>query len=348
MVLAARREALEEGCREHRSRDPGVDGGLHRPPAFARVGHAPGEPVERRVGLERRRREVEEPRRDHRSATPQLGHLRGVDVELVELRLLQRRDLGRVLGLAHARVGVVEDVEALGERRHDPVLDAVVDHLHEMSCAGRSAVQVALLLRGLRAGSAGRAGDVARSRRDRLQYGLDRPERLLRSADHEAVAAVEAEDAAARADVDVVDALVLQRGRAPDVVAVVRVAAVDDDVAGLEDSGDLVDDLPRDPRGDHEPHHARRLQLRRQVGDRVRAGRAVRRQRLDGALVHVVDDAVVPVAHEPAHDVGAHPSEPDHSQLHARSSRRPAALDRGPPEVYVRHETASGAAGAWG
>ena len=44
----------------------------------------------------------------------------------------------RVRGAAH-------DVEALGDRLHDAVLDAVVDHLDEVARADRPAVQVAVL-----------------------------------------------------------------------------------------------------------------------------------------------------------------------------------------------------------
>ena len=57
---------------------------------------------------------------------------------------------------------------------------------------------------------------------------------VVLAADHLAVAALQAPDAAAGADVDVVDALGLQLRGAADVVEVVGVAAVDDDVAGLQ------------------------------------------------------------------------------------------------------------------
>ncbi len=57
------------------------------------------------------------------------------------------------------------------------------------------------------------------------------------AADHHAVAALQAPDAAAGADVDVVDALRRQLLGAPDVVDVVGVAAVDEDVARLEKCG---------------------------------------------------------------------------------------------------------------
>ena len=59
-------------------------------------------------------------------------------------------------------------------------------------------------------------------------------DRLLVAADHHAIAALEAPDAARRADIDIVDALLGQRLGAADVVLVEGVAAVDDDVVRLE------------------------------------------------------------------------------------------------------------------
>ncbi len=46
------------------------------------------------------------------------------------------------------------------------------------------------------------------------------------------------------------------------------------------------------------------------------AGGALRLKRLDRVRVHVVDDDVVAVVHQPADQVGPHPAEPDHAELH--------------------------------
>ena len=64
-------------------------------------------------------------------------------------------------------------------------------------------------------------------RKQRVEVGHD----VVLAADHQAEAPLEAEHAAAGADVDVVHALGRQRLGPVDVVAVVGVAAVDDDVA---------------------------------------------------------------------------------------------------------------------
>ena len=70
------------------------------------------------------------------------------------------------------------------------------------------------------------------------------------------------------------------------------------------------------PAGTITQHRARLLELRREVLERGRAGRAVGLERLDRVRRDVVADAGVPVVHEPADDPGAHPAEPDHSELH--------------------------------
>ena len=59
------------------------------------------------------------------------------------------------------------------------------------------------------------------------------------AADHQAIAALEAPDAAAGADIDIAQALRLQPRRLVDGVVIVGIAAVDDDVAGLQQRGDL-------------------------------------------------------------------------------------------------------------
>src|SRR5205814_6697700 len=74
-------------------------------------------------------------------------------------------------------------------------------------------------------------GERAEDRRQPLR-------RMLRTADHQTVAAVRAPDAAARPDIEIVDAARRQRPRAPHGVLVVAVAAVDDRVALLEGFGE--------------------------------------------------------------------------------------------------------------
>src|SRR5712691_11226755 len=129
-----------------------------------------------------------------------------------------------------ADVGGAKDTQALGVSGHDPVLDAVVHHLDEVPGAVRPAVQISLL---------GGPADLLASRRARNvsdagpQPRKDRVEALddvVLAADHHAVPALQAPDAAARAHVDVVNALRRELLRPTDIVDVVGIAAVDQDV----------------------------------------------------------------------------------------------------------------------
>ncbi len=58
------------------------------------------------------------------------------------------------------------------------------------------------------------------------------------------------------------------------------------------------------------------VELGDEVVERVGAGGALAGERGDRVRVDVVDDALVAVAHQAAHDVRAHPSESDHPELH--------------------------------
>ena len=116
-------------------------------------------------------------------------------------------------------------------------------------------------------------------------------------------------------------------GAAPDVVAVVRVAAVDDDVARVEQaragrraalSTTAAGTIIQIARGAlHRPRRAPRATPRR--------SRRPSSQRGDRAGLHVVDDAVVAALQQPPHHVRAHAAEADHSELH-RISSRPASV----------------------
>ena len=111
-----------------------------------------------------------------------------------------------------------------------------------MARAGGAAVEPALLLGRRVALAAGRALGRVHARSQRLEHRPQPLDRLVVAADHQAEAAVEAEDAAARAHVDPVDPALAQVGLPPQVVDVVRVAAVDDRVAVGEVRREVGDD----------------------------------------------------------------------------------------------------------
>lgn len=111
----------------------------------------------------------------------------------------------------------LEELDALGDRLQHAELDAVVDELDEMAGACAAGVHVAAL---------GRERDE-----DRLdsRHGV-----LLAARRHEAGAFAGTREAAARAEVDEMQAARLQPLVPPHRVAPVGVAAIDNDVAVVE------------------------------------------------------------------------------------------------------------------
>ena len=149
-------------------------------------------------------------------------------------------------------------------------------HLDEVPRAVRPAVQVALLgSTGARFATGG-AGDVADARRERREERIEMLDDGRFTANHHAVAALEAPDAAARPHVHVVDALRGELLRAPDVVDVVRIAAVDQDVAVLEQRDEIVDARIHDPCRDHQPDGSRLAEAFDELGERRGSLRACR------------------------------------------------------------------------
>ena len=194
--------------RDHRGGNTLVDRGENGPASLARVRDPAGEVVEIGRAGEGIGDQVDEPRADDRAAAPYLGHLSHVDVVLVGLGVSQWRGLGVDLLTAFARIGVLDDAQSLGDGRHHPVLHAVVDHLDEVPGAVRAAVQIALGRRAVACGSApGVGAALPIPGAIVLKIGSRRCTTSGLPADHEAVAAIEAPDAATGAAVEIVNPL---------------------------------------------------------------------------------------------------------------------------------------------
>ncbi len=125
----------------------------------------------------------------------------------------------------------MQNIQAFGIGRHDAVLNSVVNHLHEMAAAHRSAMQVAILGRAADFFAARRAIDISAPGRQRLEDRIQMFHDVGFAADHQAVPALQAPYAAAGSDIGVVNAFGLQLLGAPNIVDVIGVAAIDDDVA---------------------------------------------------------------------------------------------------------------------
>ena len=171
----------------------------------------------------------------------------------------------------------MQDLEALRVGLHHPVLDAVVDHLHVVASARRADVQVAV------------------RRSERPEDGLERLHRIGVATDHQAEAVGQA----------LFGDLVVSSSR----VVEVRVSAVDDRVARLQELHQLVDlGLRRVARRHHDPDGARLLELPDQLLERVRALGPLTLDLLRLLRGAVVGHDVVAVPDEPPNHVGAHPA----------------------------------------
>jgi len=125
---------------------------------------------------------------------------------------------------------------------------------------------------------------VAAVRRERLEDRLERLDRLPLAADHQAIADLETPDPAARPGVHVVDALCGEVALAALIVMEVRIAAVDDRVAGLEMLEEVLDlGLGRVARRDHDPDGAWLLELVDKLADRKGGGRPLPRDLLSSS-----------------------------------------------------------------
>jgi len=97
------------------------------------------------------------------------------------------------------------------------------------------------------------------------------------------------------------DAFAHEHLRALKIVAVVTVAAIDDDVAGLHARGQFLNRLACDAGGNHHPGRAWLCQLRDEIVERRGTLNAATHDLLNGGGVHIIDDALVAILCEALH-----------------------------------------------
>ena len=154
----------------------------------------------------------------------------------------------------------------------------------------------------------------------RSQRLEDRPQvihRLIRAAHHHAVALFQSPHTARGPAIDKVESFRFLGLGAPLRVLVVRVAAVDENIALLHQWLELRNRLVhRIARRHHQPYRARRLHALHQVFQRVHALRPVTRQLLHHIGVEVEPHHRVAALAQPRRHVEAHLSQADQSQFH--------------------------------
>src|SRR6267142_3751038 len=136
------------------------------------------------------------------------------------------------------------------------------------------------------------------------------------AANHLAIAALQSPDPAACSDVDIVNAFGGELLGTADVVDVIRVAAIDDDVAGLQLRGEIMQGGIDHASRNHQPDSARLREFLHEIVERRRTAGPYAAELLHGIRAAVVDDAIVPVFLQATHHIGAHSAQADHTELH--------------------------------
>src|SRR5205823_172250 len=155
--------------------------------------------------------QVDQPRTNHGAVAPTAQDFRDVQLVLIAF----------------------EQVDAFTDGLEHPEFDPVVDQLCKVAGAGWARVYVAALHRKVE------------------QDGLDSRDRLGVAACHETRAGPSTLYSPAGAEVDEADPPLGEAGVAPNRIAPVRVAGVDDDVARVQDRGQVVQDCIDHRAGGH-------------------------------------------------------------------------------------------------
>src|ERR1051326_4756004 len=210
--------------------------------------------------------------------------------------------------LLQTNVGVTQDIQPLGIRCHDTILDAIVNHLDEVACPVRSAVQIPLF------GGAPQFlsprctfhGPDSRSqcRENRIEM-FDGP---ILAANHQAIAALESPHAAACSNVKIMDAVGFELFSSPDIIVEIRVAAVNNNVVGREEWNEIIQRGIHRGRGYHQPDSTRLGELIDEVSQRSCSARdrSVFQPCLYSARVPGITNASMAGSQQPLCHIGAH------------------------------------------
>jgi hypothetical protein len=97
---------------------------------------------------------------------------------------------------------------------------------------------------------------------------------------------------------------------------IIRVAAVNHRVAGIEQRDEVREDLIDQGRGNHHPDGPGLVQFSREIPERRRPDCPFGSQYLREFRMDVVYYALMSGPEQAPHHVAAHPAQPDHSHLH--------------------------------
>src|SRR5277367_57580 len=210
----------------------------------------------------------------------------------------------------------MKNVESLSVGGHNAVLDAIVDHLHEMACSAGSTMQIPLFRVVRRTRAACRANDVANARSNTLKDRIEMVDGILRSANHQAVAAFETPDTTAGPYINVMNAFTGKLFGATDVIDVVGIAPVDEDVTRPKMRNEFGDGGVDRRGGDHEPNNTRNGKFAQEICHRDRTFCAFFDEFFDWFSRAVKNSAFMPVLHQSPHHVGTHSAKAYHPYVH--------------------------------
>src|SRR5216684_2438912 len=306
IVFAARSKPLKERRGQHGRRRGGFDGGEDGPATLAGIGDAAGKALESGLVEQGNGGQIEQPGSDNAAAAPHFRDVRKIEIVLIVFRIAERGGFRVGFAMRLAGVGMLENVQAFGVSGHQAVLDAVVHHLDEVAGAGRAAVKITFFGSARHFVAAGSAINVAAAGRERFENRIEALHNISLAANHLAIAALKAPNAAAGADIAIVNSFRGEFFRAADIIDVVRIAAVDDHIVFLELAHQIVQ-RSIDYRGwHHKPYRTGLLEFLDEVIERSRARCPFPFELPHGIGATVIDDALVTVFLQAPHHIGAH------------------------------------------
>src|SRR5258708_39694469 len=179
--------------------------------------------------------QIQQPRGDDTSPTPNLGDVSQMEGVVIVLGVAQWRSfrIGCAVCL-FADVSLTQNRQTLGVCRHNSVFHSVVDHLDEMTGATWAAVQVALFGGTPDLVPADGARNIAYSRSEGGENWIEPLDDLGLTPNHHAVTSLQTPNSSAGSDIDVVDLLGSELPCTPEIIDVIRIPTVNEDVSRLE------------------------------------------------------------------------------------------------------------------
>ena len=187
----------------------------------------------------------------------------------------------------HAHVGVLNNVQTLGVRRHNSIFNSVVNHLHKVAATIGTAMQIALLRGAWHIFTRGSDRNCSLAWRQRAKDWIQSLHACFWPANHLAVAAIKTPHTARSSNINIVNARLGQFLGAANVVLVITVAAINQRVALGKVRRNFGDGLVHIRGWNHHPNTARCWKFGDHVLNAGRGNGALRGQCFHGISRHI-------------------------------------------------------------